>query len=93
MWNIVASSAADSSVGLGEEAAGKHLERQVPRRVGKVDVVQEGLGVDVVERLVGLGHRHRGQRSSGAGVDAIRSRSRKVGLRRRSQCIPRRVAR
>ena len=66
----------------GEEAAGEHLERQMPRGVGKVDVLQERFGIPVVEIV-----------STSAGTDTVasgaaalassrtRSRSRKVGLR------------
>ena len=34
---------------FGEEAAGEHLERQMPCGVGEVDVTQERFGVEVVE--------------------------------------------
>ena len=69
MWNIAASSAADRSVGFGEEAAGEHLERQMSRRFGKVDVTQERIGVEMVEPTVDVGHRHRGERRGSAGVE------------------------
>ncbi len=54
---------------LGEEAAGEHLERQMPCGDGEVDVLQEGLGIDVVELVVDVGDRYRRQRRRGAGVD------------------------
>ena len=46
MWNMVASSAADSRARLGEEAAGEHLERQMPCRSGEVDGTQEAVGIE-----------------------------------------------
>ena len=69
MWNMVASSAADSCGGAGEEAAGEHLEGQMARRLGEIEALQEGLGVDVVEAVIDVGQRHRGQRRGGACVD------------------------
>ena len=82
MWNIVDELGRRQPLRLGEEAAGEHLEREMPRGVGKVDVLQERFGVLVVET-----------RSTSPGTDTVasgaaalassrtRSRSRKVGLR------------
>ena len=76
--------------GLGEEAAGEHLERQMPGGVGKVDVAQEGLGVEVVEPLVDVGHRDGRQRRGGAGVEPDQVAQPE---RRAAQCERQRVQR
>ena len=50
----------------GEEAAREDLKGEVPRRDREIDVGQERLGgVEVVEPVVDVGHRHRGQRGGG----------------------------
>ncbi len=93
MWNMVASSAADSRAGFGEEAAGEHLERQMPCGVGEVDGTQEAVGVEVVEPLVDVGHRHRGQRRGGAGVepDQVAQPERRAAQRERQRVQRRRL--
>ena len=53
----------------GEEAAGEHLEGQMPCGVGKPDVPQKRCGVAVVEIVIRLGYRHRGQRCGRLGVE------------------------
>lgn len=42
--------------GVGEEAAGEHLEREVLRGLGETDRVEEVAGADVVETGVDLGN-------------------------------------
>ena len=53
----------------GEEAPGEDLEREVSGRLGKVDALQERLGVDVVEPMKDVGQRHRGKWCGGPRVD------------------------
>ncbi len=48
--------------GLGEEAAGEHLEREMACCRGEVDGTQEAVRIQVVEPLVDVWHRHRRQR-------------------------------
>ena len=76
--------------GFGEEAAGEHLERQMPCGVGEVDGTQEAVGVEVVEPLVDAGHRHRGQRRGRAGVEPDQVAQPE---RRAAQCERQRVQR
>ena len=64
----MASSAADIAPGRCEEAAGEHLERQMPSGGGKLDAVQERFRVHVVESPIDVGDRHGGQRGGGAGI-------------------------
>ena len=71
---------------LGEEAAGEHLERQMPCGVGEVDVLQEASR----RRCRRAGGRCRGTDTAASGAAAralmrTRSRSRKVGLRKRER--------
>ncbi len=51
-----------------EEAAGEHLEGQVPGRGREVDLPQERLRVHLVQPVVDAGHGHRGQRRGRGGV-------------------------
>ena len=77
--------------GPGEEAAGEHLEGQVPRRDREVDVGQERAGVGVVEQVVDLGHGHRGQRCRGSGVEPHQVPESESGTAQREhQRVPRR---
>ncbi len=69
MWNIVASSAAESRSGLAKKAAGEHLEGEVAGGDGKVDVGQEGARVESVELFIDVRYGHRGQRGRGNGVE------------------------
>ena len=78
---------------FGEEAAREHLEREVARRLREIDALQEGFGVDVVEPLVDVGHRHRRQRCGGPGIDARQVAKPKRGAAQRErQRVPRRGA-
>ena len=72
----------------GEEAPGKHLESQVLRSVGEVDVPQKCCGVSVIEIVVGLGHRHRGQRRGGPDVEPNQvAHPERRAADRKSQCV------
>src|SRR5271156_2261599 len=41
----------------GEEAAREHLESQMARRLGEIETLQEGFGVDVIEAAIDVGQR------------------------------------
>ena len=57
-------------VGPGEETPSEHLERQMARRDGEIDIGQEGVRALVVEAVVDAGHCDRGKRCGRLGVDA-----------------------
>ena len=80
MWNIAASSAADNRSGRAKSCARRPQRRGAAPRP-EIDVGQERLGVEVVEPVVDVGHRHRGQRCGGNGIEPQQVPERKVGLR------------
>src|SRR6202042_3565555 len=56
--------------GVGEEAARKHLESQMPSGLGEVDALQERLGIDVIDAVIDVRQRHGGKWGSGTRVNA-----------------------
>ena len=66
----MASSAAESAPGSAKKLRENTSNARCRAAAGKVDVAQEAVGVQVVEALVDIGHRDRGQRCGGACIEA-----------------------
>ena len=79
MWNMAASSAAESRSGRAKKLRAKTSKARCRAAFGKVDLVQEGARIAVVELLVDTRYRHRRQGAAALPLIRTRSRNRKVG--------------
>ena len=90
MWNMVASSAADRSAGSAKKLRENTSNARCRAASGKLMSRRKRVGVEVVEPLVDVGHRHRGQRRGRTGVEPDQVAQPK---RRAAQCECERVQR